>query len=661
MDELLAQQLDRHKKQKPSTSSGAPATAAALTAQQARPSTTGISQPTRQAGQLAAAIQSSSTAAAPSRGRLASWLNRDEQQQQQQRTRAPSPEPDEANSRPFRGGQGYAATMAMSEGEKLVPTAEAELDALLEEGKLQEMSKQRLVQLILQQIVPSLRDLRESRKKHSEAEFGRLQEELRAEQNRFELAELRHEQRLKLAEQKWAQLNRQLETRLEASEHELGQLMASQREHLEQLADQYQGDLRRLGENYEQRLRAEQARFDDQLRRHDELHRLELESKLNVNLDLSKLNTVQAEWRRALELTIGQLNDQFRSIESLLDKQAQQVNGTNSELAKRTGQLCEQYDKYDELAKRLAQLSGQLNELMPTFVSQQREGQCVLRAACDKLSEFSEASANLERRKQALDGLEMELNRRREELSGEGMQLKLDLNRLEFKEKRLDELIKSNKELEEGLNKQSQRQLEEEAHLRTKRVHLEAKADELREQNHGLHLLRRRLGLQKEEVIKAQLGLEEGRAKLKSQLERLEAESGELRALRVRAGCELDQLKRLQSSLVCSLCMGSLFDGGGGDGSAGGANNQSIERANGQLARLATAADSNLPARGADLNCGAGSLGRLIASKSAPGLADRPATGSEAMALRRQREQIERDTSELLAESKYVELLAGTN
>jgi hypothetical protein len=449
-----------------------------------------------------------------------------------------------------------------------------DLDHLLSPSSLQEMSKQRLIQVVQDEVVPRLNNLKGLADRESAREVERLKRELHLERNRLEVIEMRQEEQLKLERQKWQQINQQLESRLATGELQMSHLLESQKDHLNKLDEQYQKRLTKLTEMFEQRLNDEKTRFEEMLKSRDELHKLELEGRLNVNCDLMKLDTLQMEWRKTLEMTINQLSDHYKSVEALLEKQAIQVNGTNLDLVSKSQRLCDQYDNFDRCNQRLGQLTTEMGQIIPKMAEAQIKGESVLEGTEMKLAELNEKLNNLLRNEKLLEEKKMELLEMSNKLNEDKHKLALDSNRVSMKEERLNELLNQNSENELRLTNERKSLSELETQLHQKRLSLDERFADLKEQNYTLHLLRKRLTAQKEELLKAQLELAEERKSFKSNKTKIEDESRRLGTLRVRVQQELDQLRRLQTSLVCSLCMSRLFDGPNANVSQAANNNQ---------------------------------------------------------------------------------------
>lgn len=557
LEELLNQQLDRRKRQplsissqqqqassRPSTTTTATKTTPALVSQQSRPSTAILSNK-----------QSNLDEPTGQKSKLFSWL--------EGKTSSNKELAKLDADRPF----GVESTINFSSKQETVLKSDANfvaldedrLDEMLKEEVLQDMSKQRLIQLILSQILPVVKSLRQAVEMHPIDEVEQLKKELDTERRRLQSFEATHLEQIKLEQQKWAQITEQLESRLEFSERELNRVLDSQREHLNKIDEHHQKDLIRLSENFETKLANERHQFEETLKRRDEMHRLELESQLRVNCNLVKLDTIQSEWTKTIEMTIDQLEGHFKTVEGLLDKQTIQVNGTNLDLAQKTKHLSEQYDKFEHCNEKVSQLADNLSLILPKFSHLQEQSEFILKQTCEKLAEFNQRDKKLQAKEEELEQIRLNLSNLRDKLNDERFKFALDSNRITLKEERLNELLRINTEMENKLNEQRSNQIEREIQLQSTRSSLDVKASELRGQNYDLHLLRKRLTNEKEELIKAKMDLASDKKSLKNQLAELNDETRKLSTLKEQVNQELDQLRRLQESLVCSLCLSRLF------------------------------------------------------------------------------------------------------
>lgn len=585
LEELLNQQLDSRKQQTKQLSTGPrhqQLSASSNASESSKPPATSKLRPSsakvQQARQLtptfeeATAIDDAAPSSSAPKGRLSSWLDKGTIKNGPKPTGRPyssahttpsakretqsiknalefdsmqsSFQPQQASPRGFAGSEDGA-------GDKL--------DKLLVESNLQEMSKQRLISLIVEQIAPTVKELQHEASRQSAEEVERLKLQLQREKYYLQSFKLRHEEQLKLEEQKWLQQTAQLEERLRSSEQELDRNLELQREHLSKLDEQYRVNLSKLNENFEAKFAAERQRFEDQLERRETLHKLELESKLKVDCSLTQLKAFQEEWQQMISRTISQLEQHFRSVQILLDKQTIQVNGTNTELAEKAKLLSEQYAKFDQCNEKIGQLADQMSATMPKFHSIQVDNGQLLKSTNEQLARLIEQCESIRRKELELEAKQEEVQGLNDKMSQDRMQQALEASKLQMREERLGELMESIRVEEEKLKQIANSQLEREHQLQETRSTLDSKAVELREQNFELHLLRKRLTGQKEELIKAQVELLNERKSLKTKACELSDESDRLATLRDRVTRELDQLKRVQKSLVCSLCLNRLF------------------------------------------------------------------------------------------------------
>lgn len=436
---------------------------------------------------------------------------------------------------------------------------DSSIEGLLSANSLQEMSKQKLISLILEKLEPKLRHLQQESSKSSLNEVERLKNELQKERFHLEVFQLRHDEQLKLEEQKRLQQINQLEERVKFSEDELSKSFQIHRDHLKKLDEQYRENLTKLSENFDQKLLRERAHYEDQLSRREHLFKLELESKLKVDSNLEHLETFQDNWQLMLKETIGQLKEHLKSVQALLEVQTSQVNGTNKELAEKTTLLNENYAKFDACNQKISHLADEMGSTIPSIKSAQLATQELVDKSVGLLSELSSHLKEVEQRKQELDKRKADIDTENARQARERMELELRMGKLEMKEERVNELLEINKGSELRWQQKLNDQQEQEQQLHVRRSNLEAKTVELREQNLELHLMRKQLTGQREELMRSRLEFEQERKLNKGKILELKEETKRLATIRDQVEREMSQLRRVQKSLVCSLCLNRLF------------------------------------------------------------------------------------------------------
>lgn len=438
---------------------------------------------------------------------------------------------------------------------------QASIDRLLgiTSVQLQGMSKQRLIQFIQNQILPTIENLNYSASKNSDMEVARLKGELEFERSKQQTMELRYSEQIKLAESMWIQLNKQLESKLVSNEQAMKQMSESNKILIEQLEEEHKQELNQLVLLHRTRRDEDREQFEITLKRREEFHRLEMESKLKVNYDIVKLDTIFAEWHKMIGSMFSNFELQLKSVDEYLDRQTIEINSSNQELAKKTKLLLEHFARFESQNNLIDDLAKNINSLLPCLASHQRENERLSIQSSAQLTELQERDARLADKESELDRLKDELTSVRDKLNKEKFEIGLDANRLAYKEERLNELMYSNEETERGLKKECRMVAARETRLAETRASLESKGAELKSQNYDLHLLRKRLQDEEEQLSKRELQLSNEWNLLREQQKQVERETDKLVRLRDRIKKELAQLRRLQNSLVCSICLDRLF------------------------------------------------------------------------------------------------------
>lgn len=432
-------------------------------------------------------------------------------------------------------------------------------ESLFDAERLQEMSKQRLILHITDQIRPHLMQMSKTVEKTANRLTQDLNEELEKERAQVANIERSCAERLRLEEGKWSLLQKQLESRLESCEQELVSSNQRNQTHLSRLNEEFEASIKRLREGYETRLADERRQFDETIKRREELHRLELDSKLRINLDVNSLETMHKEWQSMVKTTISELDNQFKAVEDALGKQTSLVNGTNKDLADKTSTLSAHYDGFKRQADRMNGLVEHLTTLLPELDRFRSESDSLIKQSINQLSKLTQKDEQLYEREQQLNKQSDSLARVRESLNEERLQLAIESNRICLRQERLEELISSNEMLESKLITQNNDLNEKQTQLQAARASLDSEASQLREQNYDLHLLRKRLHNERDKLDAAQTSIEKERDNLRKQVVEVDENRRKVVDLRVRLRKELEQLTRLQRSLVCSLCLSRLF------------------------------------------------------------------------------------------------------
>lgn len=562
LEELLNRQLDRRKHQ-PSASSGSAARGASTRSasiQRGSLSQSNVERPstaTTTLNKQSTFDESPDTAirtSEPAKGRLASWLDAKSADNGRSEPLDEAAGPPTKRLEQARGSFNFTRERPVSLADQSNFMEEKLTDELL-----QEMSKQRLIQMILEQIVPFIRRIRQSINEESAIQVERIKSELELERDKAKLLEIEHQKQVKLIEFHWIELNKRLESQIESTHRVLDETIERHNSSTNNQEAKHKEQITRLVESYENRLAEEKQQFEESLKRRDEFHRLELDSKLKINWDQVKLETIFQEWQKMIQSTIGDLELQFKSVESLLDKQTVEINGSNIKLAERCKQVVEEYEKFELKGQQMNRLVGELSEVLPRFSRIQIENEELTKQTAKQLQELTMRSSDLQNKEADLDRLRRQLADEREDLNKERFQFGLDTNKLVYKEERLDELLKGSRDTETRLAEQASRLASRESELEAKSSSLDMRHGQLRLHNYELHLMRKRLVVKEEELNKLENELESKKDLIGNQLIQVRSETEVLMKTRERAQKELSQLRRLQKSLICSLCLDRLF------------------------------------------------------------------------------------------------------
>lgn len=433
------------------------------------------------------------------------------------------------------------------------------LNDLIQENRLQQMSKQRLIQIILQQVCPSFQDLLKLLDEQSISEVDRLRDELKDEKNRVYSLKIQLAQEIDLAQNRWLQLKKQTDSHIELTERELSETISKQKDMINKLEDDYKEQLTKLTEGYKSKLKEEKESYEEILKRREEFHKLELESKLKVNFNLSRLETTFNQWQTMVQSTVDSFDGQFKTIENLLGKQVVEINGTNTTLFEKTRQLCESYENFNRQNHELETLTKRLSEILPSFVEFQKENESICKRTNDQLLQLLLRNDAIKERESELEKIKNEILINKEDLNRDKYQVGLDNCKLACKEERLKELLQRNEEIKYKLDERKRKQIEQEAKLETLQTNLESKTKQIKEQNYELHLARRDFVQKQEDLMRTQVDILEKRKIMNDQLNETRSEANKLSNLRGKARKELNQLERLQKSLICSICLDRLF------------------------------------------------------------------------------------------------------
>lgn len=520
-----------------------------------RPSTGGLSkQPLFSFSKQPSEILQAQDDQTPPRGKLASWLQSD-----------PSAAKVVEKQNVLLNNQDSSPSTGEQRKSSLKESYQVDLDTGeldLSQGRLQEMSKQRLIQLILVDIAPTLKQLKQiNSEQPSGDEYKKVKEKLQEERAKVELIEQRHREQLQMVEDNWQRLNNQLERNVSLAESQLTKTIDTLKGRLECEQLEHEESMSKLAKNYQLKLNETKEELEAKLKRREELHKLELESKLKIDCNMVKLETIFSEWSKMLEKTIEDLANQFKLVECLLDKQTLEIKGTNESVEGKGRVFNEKLQMFEKQIIQTSELMSEFKINLPKFFNLQQENEQIAKQTSVQLGEFFNRFTELCKKEQQCQEMQDNLFKSKEEFEKDKLQLLLDSNRLTYKEERLNELLALNESKEMKLEHQKSAQLEREAQLEKLKGSLIQQTALIKEQNYELHLVRRRLTGKEDELSRLENNLSERENCVKREQTEIRAQANKFATLRLKAQKELNQLRRVQKSLICSICLDRLFNG----------------------------------------------------------------------------------------------------
>lgn len=545
LEELLNQQLDRSRQQ--ANDSG----------RSTRPLTGEIKPKTPSS----IPQRPSSGSNAASRNRLADWLNSNQDEEEREteaKTSIPSKSVQFSSGIEPSGSSSRLAKRLESDKDKREKKTRDQdlLDQYGNEAALQQMSKQRLVQVILEELVPSIQlqlNLSASMTE-TELRLKQLEGELDRERTKAESLQREQEERLRLTEASWVQLNKQLNYRVELYEKELSDTIERNNSNMIKLHEEHRRQLESMSKNYEARLVEQKSQFDEESKRRQAIHELEMSSRLRVGGELSKLDSIFSCWHETIETTIKQLESQFKSVELLLDKQTVTIRSSNDAISERsqaTGELGERLEAKAAEFDRISKLILNLIERLEPKLSHFDQVDSLLQDVSDKLSQLTDQNRKLEAR-------QVELAQREREFESFKFSTHLEAKQLEHQTNHLNEIIESNRIKTSHLNEREKQFDERNRELDSKSAQLDKRQMELQQDGEKLDSERRRLTNKERELSKWQDELAKERRFMRRQLKQVNHYSNRLSNIKLGVQKELNQLRRLQSSIVCSICLERL-------------------------------------------------------------------------------------------------------
>lgn len=431
----------------------------------------------------------------------------------------------------------------------------------LSEAKLQSMSKQGLIQLIRSRIVPKiLKEPGKDKLTNLETELRRYKSELEVEKSKCSSLLANQSEQVQLIESKWILLNKQLEDRCTQAEQKLLQVNEHNKCLIENLRIEHKQDLDKMLEVHRLQLDELTQQYEHKLKRMDELHRMEMRSRLKVDGDLIKLETIFNDWQQMIQSTIRELDIQYKSVENLLNKQTIEINSTNENLVQKTQNVINYQAKFAVQNEQLDSLVNLMSkQILPQLEKSSSDNHDLMKEAQIRLSELNKRELEVKKRELEYNEINNELRSSLKETESEKFRLGLEANRLSYERDRLDERSKSLDLAERDLDDRRKVLVQEEQALASNRASLEARFNELKDQNYEVHLGRRKVLEKQDELEQFSARVKRKQRVLTEQVAALKADSKRLNELRDRIRRELDQLRRIQKSLVCSICNERLF------------------------------------------------------------------------------------------------------
>lgn len=431
-------------------------------------------------------------------------------------------------------------------------------DKYINQETLQQMSKQALLRVILDEILPELKEklnlgeINISLRK----QLTDCQLELKNECLRRQSLQREQEERIRLAESSWIQLNKQLEYRLEFNQNELKETIARYDKIMVKFEEDRAKQVAFVTENYQNQLEELRQQNEAEIKRRQAIHEMELSSRFRVQGELKKLDSVFDCWQVTIESTIKQLETQFKSIESLLDKQTttirwnnEQLSDKNKETSESAEKIHQEVDKFNQLTKSIELLMSQIS----SNVNNLNDRDTILREANLSLQELRQKTAIFES-KQA------EISAREQILNQEKFELRLNLQKIDMDKARLVELKEAQDNNAKLINEREIKIDELEKELKKRQLVADYERIEMDQSREKLLLEQKSLKIKQQELNKWQLELGQERRLLRKQANKLDIETNRMSAIKISAQKELDQLHRLQKSLVCSICLDRLYD-----------------------------------------------------------------------------------------------------
>lgn len=426
------------------------------------------------------------------------------------------------------------------------------------ENELQQMTKQSLIRLVLDQFMPEIHKSNNhlveiDKLKHDLAE---CRAELDKESLKRQAIMREHDERSRLTESSWNHLNKQLEYRLEVSQTELKEVISRYDIMMAKFESDHQKQIDFIVQNYQARLEEQQVQSEAELKRRQAIHELEMSSRLRIQGDMKKLDSIYDCWQVTIEGTIKQLEQQFRSIESLLDKQTSTIRWNNEELMRKNESTSEQAAKLETQLTTFDNLTNSIKTLLDNLTKK-------VGFIDDRDNQLVQANVHIQELKDKILELDLKresLNSQEKELEQEKFELRLTMQRLHHETNRLDELKETNEVKSRKIEDRENVINDIDQELKKRRLQIDHERTELDQDREQLELDRKGLRNKRNELDRWQVDLGQQRRILQKQFSKLNYDNGRLVFIKNSVQKELLQLKRLQRSLVCSICLQRLCE-----------------------------------------------------------------------------------------------------
>lgn len=426
--------------------------------------------------------------------------------------------------------------------------------------ELQKMSKQRLVQLVLEELLPVLQDQVRSKVslENAQSKLIQLESEIEKEKDKGESLKREQNERLKLAEASWIQINKQLSFRLELYEKELKDTIERYNGMLSRSDEEQRKHIESMVKSYEVRLEEQRELMEAELKRRQTIHELEMSSRLRISGELSKLDSIFNCWNETIESTINQFETQFKSIELLMDKQTSSIRGNNEALMLKNQEALERDEKLDAKAREFEKIFESMKESLKGIDDKSAKMsllETLMGQIDDKLQTVLELSSKLDSRQDELKIREKSLEEERFEIRVKTMQLEQEV--------KLNDNLKLTLEAQKEDLKNTERLLSDrDRELNMRQNELDKRITESIRNIANIEQREKYLNDKEHDLSRLHNELAKERRSIQRHSRQISFDIDRLSKVRADAQKELNQLRRLQKSIVCSICLDSLCKNG---------------------------------------------------------------------------------------------------